>query len=209
MKIVTDVGAVKDMLLRTYFHPDCFKLATRYRYGALRFKTQVSIDDVATDVVASILCYGRKYDKESLHYMDDGVITEFINVTLWRDRVDSDALRMLEPISVVCVKVKYQTVHVDPKDDCHTDIREFEVYPDLFAYDKGTRDKLTALMFGTICAGLRFNNELLTFKDAASRTPELEVSNSDILVISRALDEAQFGMLEKFIEITKQQPLKE
>lgn len=210
MKTVTDVGAVKDMLLRTYFHPDCFKLATSQNFGSLKFKTQVSIDNTPTDVVVSTLCYGRKYDRESLHRGDNGAMTEFINIVFWRGVKDPFShLDKNELFGAVGVKVKYQMVHDNPEEDYHADIKEFELYPDLFTHSGDARVELSATMLGTIVAGARFKKELLAFKEAAGRTPELEVSNSDISVMSRQLDEIQFDMLEKFIEITQQQPLKE
>lgn len=210
MKTVTDVGSVKDMLLRTYFHPDCFKLATHKSFGSLRFKTQVSIDSTPTDVVVSTLCYGRKYDRESLHRGDNGAVTEFINIVFWRGCEDPDSqIGDPELLGAVGVKVKYQMVHDNPEEDYHADIKEFELYPDLFTHSADSQVELSATMLGTIVAGAHVKKKLLAFKEAAGRTPELEVSNSDISVMSRTLDEIQFDMLEKFIEITQQQPLKE
>lgn len=210
MKTVTDVGSVKDMLLRTYLHPDCFKLAIHKSFGSLRFKTQVSIDNTPTDVVVSTLCYGRKYDKESLHRVADEAMTEFINIVFWRGGKDPDS-QIGEPelLGAVGVKVKYRMVHDNPEEDYHADIKEFELYPDLFTHSGDAQVELSATMLGTIVAGARFKKELLAFKEAVGRTPELEVSNSGISVMSRTLDEIQFDMLEKYIEITQQQPLKE
>jgi len=210
MRTITDVEAVKDMLLRTYFHPDCFKLATHKSFGSLRFKTQVSIDNTPTDVVVSTLCYGRKYDRESLHRGDNGAVTEFINIVFWHNKEDLFTHRnTLAPLDAVGVKVKYQMVHDNPEEDYHADIKEFELYPDLFTHSGDAQVELSASMLGTIVAGAHVKKELLAFKEAAGRTPELEVSNSDISVMSRQLDEIQFNMLEKYIEITKQQSLKE
>ena len=213
MKTVTDVGSVKNTLLRTYFHPDCFKLATHKSFGSLRFKTQVSIDNTPTDVVVNTLCYGRKYDRESLHRGDNGAVTEFINIVFWRGGKDPSSdledLDKHELLGAVGVKVKYQMVHDNPEEDYHADIKEFELYPDLFTHSGDAQVELSATMLGTIVAGARVKKDLLAFKEAAGRTPELEVSNSDISVMSRRLDEIQFDMLEKYIEITNRQPLKE
>lgn len=210
MKTITDVGSVKDMLLRTYFHPDCFKLAIHKSFGSLKFKTQVSIDNTPTDVIVNTLCYGRKYDRESLHRGDNGDVMEFINIVFWCGGKDPDS-QIGEPelLGAVGVKVKYQMIHDNPEEDYHASIKEFELYPDLFTHSADAQVELSASMLGTIVAGAHVKKELLAFKEAADRTPELEVSNSDISIISRTLDEIQFDILEKYIEITNRQPLKE
>lgn len=202
---ILSVEGIYDLLLHSYFDPDCYKKARTINAGILTFNARVTISGDPVGVGLTTVCVGRMYDVDDLHRGDDGFRTEYVRIELFRmdDHVVYDGI----------VKAHYRMQREAPDRDYYPYFDKWELYRD-FDYDTLDSDEELNKsgvewkpMLKVLHDAEFSKHGLLKFKEDVVNVPELEISTSDFVEISRKLDEIQFRVCEKFLALTNRKPL--
>lgn len=199
------VEGIYDLLLHSYFDPDCYKKARTINAGILTFNARVTINGDPVGVGLTTVCIGRMYDASDAHRGDDGFRTEYVRIELFRmdDHVVYDGI----------VKAHYRMQRDAPDQDYYPYFDKWELYRDV-DYDTLDSDEelnksgvewkpMPKVLYAAECS----KHSLLKFKEDVVNIPEFEINTSDFVEISRKLDEIQFRAMEKFLALTNRKPL--
>ena len=210
--MITDVLSIEgiyDLLLHSYFDPDCYKKAVSKNAGILEFHARVTISGDPIGVVLKTNCIGRIYDEDDTHRGTFGFKTEYVRINLSR-RDDGFVYSGI-------VKAHYRMQRETPEQDFYPYITEWELYPNCdyddlihdeeLSKSEGITEEMWKTMLGVLQNGVYAKGNLLQFKEATESIPELEIRSSEFELISHKLDELQFRTVEKFLALTKRKPL--